>query len=68
MSALSKEIKITLVIEVIYIIKKISIRRVVKIYDLFESSLRDRMKGIIPLTEKYNGRCRLTPIEKETFF
>ncbi len=67
MSALSKEIKITLVIEAIRITKKMSIRRAAKIYDLLESSFRDRMKGMTPLVERCNGRYRLIPVEEETF-
>jgi len=66
MSALSKETRITLAIEAIYTTKKMSIRRAAKIYDLFESSLYDRMKDMTPLTERYNGRYRLIPTEKET--
>src|SRR6266699_3204300 len=66
-SALSKKTKIILAIEVIRTTKKMSIRRTVKTYDLSESSFRDRMKDITLLTEKHNGRYRLTPAEKETF-
>ncbi len=67
MSALSKEIKITLAIEAIRTTKKMSIRRTVKTYNLPESSLRNRMKDITPLTERRNGRYRLTPTKEETF-
>ncbi len=66
-SALSKETRITFAIEVIRTIKKMSIRRTAKTYDLFESSLCDRMKGMTPLTERYNSRYRLTLAEEETF-
>src|SRR6266566_14952 len=67
MSTLSKETRITLVIEVIRTTKKISIRRTTKIYDLPENSFCNRMKGMTPLTERRNSRCRLTPAEEETF-
>ncbi len=67
MSILFKETRITLVIEAIRTIKKISIRRAVKIYDLFESSFRDRIKDMTPLIERYNDRYRLILIEEETF-
>ncbi len=66
MSALSKKTRITLAIEAIRTTKKMSIRRTAKTYDLPESSLRDRIKDITPLTERRNGRYRLTPTEKET--
>ncbi len=66
MSVLSKETKITLAIEAIRTTKKMSIRRTIKTYDLLESSFRNRMKDMIPLAERYNGRCRLTPVEEET--
>ncbi len=66
MSALSKETRITLAIEAIYTTKKMSIRQAAKIYNLFKSLLRDRMKGMTLLIEKYNGRCRLTLAEEET--
>src|SRR6266699_4132703 len=49
MSILSKETKIIFAIEAICTIKKMSIRRAAKIYDLFKSSLYDRIKGITPL-------------------
>ena len=68
MSTLSKETRITLAIEAICTIKKMSIRQAIKIYDLFESSFYDQMKGIIPLAERRNGRCRLIPTEEKTFF
>ncbi len=68
MSALFKETRITLVIEAIHTTKKMSIRQVAKIYDLFESSLCDRMKDMTPLAERCNGRCGLTPVEEETLF
>src|SRR6266566_2411838 len=64
-SALSKETRITLVIEAIRTTKKMSIRRVAKTYDLLKNSLYNRMKGIISLTERYNGRCQLTLTEEE---
>ncbi len=67
MSALSKETRIILTIEAIRITKKMSIRRIAKIYNLFESSFYDRMKDMIPLAERYNGRCRLTLAEEEMF-
>src|SRR6266699_2193787 len=66
MSVLSKETKITLAIEAIRTTKKMSIRRTIKTYDLLESSFRNRMKDMIPLAERYNGRYRLTPAEEET--
>ncbi len=67
MSTLSKETKITLVIEAIHTTKKMSIRQTIKIYDLFESSLYDRIKNITPLTERRNSRYRLTPTKEKTF-
>ncbi len=67
MSTLSKETKITLAIEAIRTTKKMSIRRAAKTYDLFESSLRNRMKDMTPLAERCNGRCRLTLIKEKTF-
>ncbi len=67
MSTLSKETKITFVIEAICTIKKMSIRQAVKIYDLFESSFCDRMKSMTLLTERCNSRYQLIPIEEKTF-
>ncbi len=66
MSALSKETRIIFAIETIHTTKKMSIRRTAKTYDLLESSLRDRIKDMTSLTERYNGRCRLIPAEEET--
>ncbi len=67
MSILSKETRIILAIEAIHITKKMSIRRAIKTYDLLESSFCDRMKGMIPLIERCNGRCWLILAEEETF-
>ena len=66
MSTLSKETKITLAIEAIRTTKKMSIRRAAKTYDLPKSLFCDRMKGMIPLAERRNGRYRLTSTEEET--
>ncbi len=43
-----------------------SIRRAVQTYDVFQSTLRDRMKGCIPKTEEHNVRYNLTPTEEDT--
>ncbi len=68
MSTLSKETKITLAIETIYTIKKMSIQRTIKIYDLSKNSLHNRMKDITSLAKKHNNRYRLIPTEKEMLF
>jgi hypothetical protein len=66
MSMSTKEGRIILAIETIRTRKNISIRGAAKAYDVPQSSLRNRMKGITPLAERRHGRHLLTPTEEET--
>ena len=43
-----------------------SIRYVIKTYDVSQTTLRDRIKDCVPKTEERNARHNLTPIEEET--
>ena len=66
MSILTKEGKIILAIEAIRTCKGMSIRQAAKIYEVPESSIRLRMKGVAPKPETRNVRFNLTFIEEET--
>ena len=62
----TQEARIILAIETIRTIKKMSIRQVIKMYDVLESSFRYRIKGRIAKAEIYHGRHQLTLNKKET--
>lgn len=66
MSVQTKEGRIILAIEAIRTSKNLSRRRAAKMYNVPESSLRDRMNGVTPQAEKHNARHNLTPTEEET--
>ena len=66
MAVLPKESRIVLAIEAIHTTKKMSIQGAAKAYNVPESSIRDRIKGIPPLTERRNSRHQLTPTKEET--
>ena len=65
MNSQSKEARILLTIQVIRTNPEMSIRRVVKTYDVSRITLRNRMKGRIPKAEKCNTQHNLTPTEEE---
>ena len=67
MNSQSQEVKIHLVIQTIRTNQEMSIRRVVKTYDVPQTTLRDRMKGCIPKTEERKAQHNLTLTEEETF-
>ena len=67
MPALAQEARIPLAIEALRTTRGLSIRRTAKLYDILESSLRDRMKGRPLKAETYNARHNLTLAEEETF-
>ena len=44
-----------------------SIRRIIKTYDVSRTILRDRIEGCIPKTEERNIQHNLIPTKEETF-
>jgi DDE superfamily endonuclease/helix-turn-helix, Psq domain/Tc5 transposase DNA-binding domain len=66
MPALAQEARIPLAIEALRTTRGLSIRRAAKLYDIPESSLRDRMKGRPLKAETRNARHNLTLAEEET--
>ena len=66
MNSQSQEVRILLIIQVIRTNQQMSIRRVVKTYDVPQTSLRNRMKNCTSKTEERNVQHNLTPIKEET--
>ena len=66
MSVQTQEARIILIIEAIHTTKKLSRRKAAKIYNVLETSLRDRMNSIIAKREDRNARHILTFSEEET--
>ena len=62
----SQEARILLVIQVIRTNQEMSIRCIVKTYDVSQTILRDRMKDCVPKTEERNARHNLISIKEET--
>ena len=67
MQTQTKETRIVLVIEAICTTKKLSIRHIAQIYEVSESTIRNRMKSCLPKAEKRNVQHILTESEEETF-
>ena len=65
MASQSKESRIILAIQAMQQDKNLSRRRTAKIYDVPETTLRDRMKGKTPKPESRPAAHRLTVIEEE---
>jgi hypothetical protein len=65
MSLQTQEARIILAIEAIRTTKKMSRRCAAKIYNVPETSLRDRINGITPKAEKRNAQYILTFSEEE---
>ncbi len=63
----SKEAKINLVIDTLRTNSTISIRRVVKIYEMFRTTIIVRMNGRASIGKAYNNRYQLT-LAKEKMF
>ncbi len=51
----TKETRIVLAIEAIYTIKKLSVRHTAQMYEVSESTIRNRIKGCLPKAEKRNA-------------
>ncbi len=62
-----KEVRIVLVIEVVCTTKKLSVRRVAQVYEFFESTICNCMKGYLPKAEKRNVQYILIESEEEMF-
>src|SRR6266566_826209 len=62
----TQEGRIALAIKALCTTSRLSVRGAAKVYNIPESTLRDRMKGRIPKAEKHNTQHNLTPIEEET--
>ena len=67
MSTQTQEARIILAIEAIHSSKTISRRKAAKIYNVPETSLRDRMDGVTAMAELRNPRHILTSFEDDTF-
>src|SRR6266566_8841162 len=67
MQTQTKEARIVLAIEAIHTTKKLSVRRIAQVYEVSESTIRNRMKGCLPKAEKRNAQHILTESEEETF-
>ena len=67
MNSQSQEARILLVIQTIRTNQEMSIRRVVKTYDVSQTTLRDRMKRRISKIENCNVQHNLTSTKEETF-
>ena len=67
MNSQFQEARIRLTIQTIRTNQEMSIRRVVKTYDVSQTTLRDRIKDYIPKTEERKTQHNLTLIEEETF-
>ena len=67
MNSQFQEVRIRLIIQIIRINQEMSIRRVVKTYDVPQTTLRDRMKGCTPKAEERKAQHNLTLTEEETF-
>jgi helix-turn-helix, Psq domain len=65
MSVQTQETRIILAIEAIRTSRKMSRRHAAKIYNVPETSLRNRMNGITPKAEKRNAQHNLTQSEEE---
>ena len=65
MSVQTQEARVILAIEAIRTTKKLSRRHAAKIYNVPETTLRDRMNGVTPKAVSYHGRSNLTKIEEE---
>ena len=65
MSVQTQETRIILAIEAIRTSRKMSRRHAAKIYNVPETSLRNRMNRITPKAEKRNAQHNLTQSEEE---
>ena len=65
MSVVTQEARIILAIEAIRTSKKLSRRKAAEIYKVPESSLRLRMNGHLPLSERRPANIKLTTLEEE---
>ena len=65
MSVQTQEARIILAIEAIRTTKKLSRRRVATIYNVPETTLRDRITGVTPKASNVNARSNLSIIEEE---
>ena len=63
----SQEARIFLVIQIIRTNQEMSIRCIVKTYDVSQTTLRDRIKDCTSKTETYNTQHNLIWIKEETF-
>ena len=63
-----KEARVILAIEAIRTSKKLSRRAAAKIYNVPESTLRTRMKGAVPISDRRPALQKLTEIEGMWFF
>ena len=62
----SQEIKILLIIQTIRTNQEMSIRRVIKTYDVSRITLRNRIEDYIPKIKERNVQHNLIPIKEET--
>ena len=67
MNSQSQETRILLVIQIIYTNQEMSIRSIIKTYDVSRTTLRNRIEDYISKTEEYNVQHNLISTEKETF-
>ena len=65
MSVQTQKVRIILAIEAIRTTRNMSRRRAAGIYNVPETTPRDRMNGITPKADSYHGRSNLTKIEEE---
>ena len=65
MNSQSQEVRILLTIQTIHTNQEISIRRVVKTYDVSRTTLRNRIESCTSKTEERNTQHNLTSIEEE---
>ena len=61
-----QEVRILLIIQVIRTNQEMSIRRIIKTYDVSRTTLRNRIEGCTSKVEEYNVQHNLTSIEEET--
>ena len=67
MNSQSQEVRILLTIQVIRTNQEMSIRRIVKTYDVSRITLRDRIEDCILKVKERNVQHDLIPIKEETF-